>query len=180
MRCGRGSACSCTRASRSRCPRSSAATAAKLAAFATVAAGAVGCVPRVSSPTASAVRRSRSSRWRCPAAARRRSACCSAAALAPRRRVPRLGHQHRRRFRAVLGVDRRARRPLARRDDAHAADGDGFHADAGHDPPDPVLGRQLGWRYAFVPLAIGPAIGVYAMARLRAHPRVGAAGRRAR
>ncbi len=29
----------------------------------------------------------------------------------------------------------------------------------------------LGWRYAFVPLAIGPAIGVWAMARLRAHPR---------
>ena len=29
----------------------------------------------------------------------------------------------------------------------------------------------LGWRYAFVPLAIGPALGVWAMARLRAHPR---------
>jgi len=28
----------------------------------------------------------------------------------------------------------------------------------------------LGWRYAFVPLAIGPALGVWAMARLRAHP----------
>jgi MFS family permease len=28
----------------------------------------------------------------------------------------------------------------------------------------------MGWRYAFVPLCIGPAIGVYAMARLRAHP----------
>jgi hypothetical protein len=31
--------------------------------------------------------------------------------------------------------------------------------------------EAIGWRYAFVPLAIGPAIGVYAMARLRAHPR---------
>jgi MFS family permease len=29
----------------------------------------------------------------------------------------------------------------------------------------------MGWRHAFVPLAIGPAIGVLAMARLRAHPR---------
>jgi MFS family permease len=29
----------------------------------------------------------------------------------------------------------------------------------------------VGWRYAFVPLAIGPALGVWAMARLRAHPR---------
>ena len=28
-----------------------------------------------------------------------------------------------------------------------------------------------GWRYAFVPLAIGPALGVWAMLRLRAHPR---------
>ena len=30
--------------------------------------------------------------------------------------------------------------------------------------------EAMGWRYAFVPLAIGPAIGVWAMARLRAHP----------
>jgi MFS family permease len=29
----------------------------------------------------------------------------------------------------------------------------------------------MGWRYAFLPLAIGPAIGVWAMARLRQHPR---------
>jgi len=29
----------------------------------------------------------------------------------------------------------------------------------------------MGWRYAFVPLSIGPAIGVLAMAKLRAHPR---------
>jgi hypothetical protein len=29
----------------------------------------------------------------------------------------------------------------------------------------------MGWRYAFVPLSIGPAIGVFAMARLRVHPR---------
>ena len=28
----------------------------------------------------------------------------------------------------------------------------------------------LGWRYAFLPLAIGPFLGVWAMARLRAHP----------
>ena len=35
----------------------------------------------------------------------------------------------------------------------------------------PPLVESLGWRYAFVPLAIGPAVGVFAMARLRAHPR---------
>jgi MFS family permease len=29
----------------------------------------------------------------------------------------------------------------------------------------------MGWRYAFLPLAIGPAVGVWAMARLRADPR---------
>ena len=28
----------------------------------------------------------------------------------------------------------------------------------------------MGWRSAFVPLSIGPAIGVWAMARLRARP----------
>ena len=31
--------------------------------------------------------------------------------------------------------------------------------------------EAIGWRYAFAPLAIGPAIGVWAMARLRADPR---------
>ncbi len=31
--------------------------------------------------------------------------------------------------------------------------------------------EAMGWRYAFVPLAIGPAVGVWAMARLRANPR---------
>ncbi|CAG0998341.1 hypothetical protein BURK1_02684 [Burkholderiales bacterium] len=35
----------------------------------------------------------------------------------------------------------------------------------------PPLVEALTWRYAFVPLAIGPAIGVWAMARLRMHPR---------
>jgi len=34
----------------------------------------------------------------------------------------------------------------------------------------PLWVDALGWRYAFVPLAIGPALGVWAMARLRAHP----------
>ena len=35
----------------------------------------------------------------------------------------------------------------------------------------PYLVDALGWRYAFVPLAVGPAVGVWAMLRLRAHPR---------
>jgi MFS family permease len=34
----------------------------------------------------------------------------------------------------------------------------------------PYVVDAIGWRYAFVPLAIGPALGVWAMARLRAHP----------
>jgi MFS family permease len=34
----------------------------------------------------------------------------------------------------------------------------------------PLWVDALGWRYAFVPLAIGPALGVWAMARLREHP----------
>ena len=35
----------------------------------------------------------------------------------------------------------------------------------------PYLIDALGWRYAFVPLAIGPAAGIWAMARLRVDPR---------
>jgi MFS family permease len=35
----------------------------------------------------------------------------------------------------------------------------------------PYLVEALGWRYAFAPLAIGPALGIWAMARLRLHPR---------
>jgi MFS family permease len=35
----------------------------------------------------------------------------------------------------------------------------------------PYLVDAVGWRFAFMPLAIGPALGVWAMARLRAHPR---------
>jgi hypothetical protein len=34
----------------------------------------------------------------------------------------------------------------------------------------PLWVEAVGWRHAFVPLAIGPAAGVLAMARLRAHP----------
>lgn len=34
----------------------------------------------------------------------------------------------------------------------------------------PVFVDVVGWRYAFAPLAVGPFLGVWAMARLRAHP----------
>lgn len=34
----------------------------------------------------------------------------------------------------------------------------------------PLWVDALGWRYAFMPLALGPLLGVIAMARLRAHP----------
>lgn len=34
----------------------------------------------------------------------------------------------------------------------------------------PYLVDAVGWPYAFMPLAIGPALGVWAMARLRVHP----------
>jgi MFS family permease len=34
----------------------------------------------------------------------------------------------------------------------------------------PLWVEALGWRYAFAPLAVGPALGVWAMIRLRAHP----------
>lgn len=34
----------------------------------------------------------------------------------------------------------------------------------------PHFVAAMSWRYAFVPLAIGPAIGVWAMARLRFRP----------
>jgi MFS family permease len=44
----------------------------------------------------------------------------------------------------------------------------------------PYFVDAVGWRYAFVPLAAGPAAGVWAMARLRSHPRASqlAGGRR--
>ncbi len=35
----------------------------------------------------------------------------------------------------------------------------------------PYFVEVVGWRYAFMPLAVGPALGVWAMARLRLHPR---------
>ena len=44
----------------------------------------------------------------------------------------------------------------------------------------PALVEALGWRWAFAPLAIGPFLGVWAMARLRAHPRYSEAARVAR
>jgi dipeptide/tripeptide permease len=34
----------------------------------------------------------------------------------------------------------------------------------------PYVVDALGWTYAFSVLAVGPAFGVYAMGRLRAHP----------
>ena len=34
----------------------------------------------------------------------------------------------------------------------------------------PLLVEAVGWRFAFAPLALGPLFGIWAMARLRAHP----------
>jgi len=34
----------------------------------------------------------------------------------------------------------------------------------------PILVDWLGWRYAFMPLALGPMVGIWAMLRLRRHP----------
>jgi len=34
----------------------------------------------------------------------------------------------------------------------------------------PQMAEAVGWRYAFVPLALGPLVGAYAMLRLRRHP----------
>ena len=61
-----------------------------------------------------------------------------------RRALPRLGREHRRRFRAILGVDRRAVRPRLGGHDADAADGARLHADARDDPPDAVP-RSTPW-----------------------------------
>jgi hypothetical protein len=32
------------------------------------------------------------------------------------------------------------------------------------------MAEAFGWRFAFMPLAIGPFVGAYAMLRLRRHP----------
>jgi MFS family permease len=34
----------------------------------------------------------------------------------------------------------------------------------------PHVVDAVGWRWAFAPLALGPVVGIYAMARLRRHP----------
>ena len=121
-RCGRGSACSSTASFALTLPPDAAPVAAKLAAFATIAAGGDrlgrrGPARRPARPHDDHDRRDGGDR----APARRRSASCSAAIPAWLvARLRGLGHQHRRRLRAVLGVDRRAGRPRARRHDADA------------------------------------------------------------
>ncbi len=94
-----------------RCRRTSAPVAAKLAAFATIAAGAIGSV-------GAGLLADRLGRTTLTIVAMAVSGSCAATIgflfggdpvwlVAA---VHRLGHQHRRRFGAVLGVDRRARR----------------------------------------------------------------------
>ncbi len=119
--------------------------AAKLAAFATIGAGAVGAV-------AAGFLADRLGRTTITIGAMAISGACAAIDRPPLRRladrgdgaVRRLGHHHRRRFGAVLGVDRRAGRAAVGRNDAERADGGGLHADAGHDPRDAVPGRGDG------------------------------------
>ena len=108
-RCGRGSACSSPRASRSSLPADGAATAAKLAAFATIAAGAIGSV-------GAGLFADRLGRTTLTIAAMAISGTCAATigflyGGAPSWLVALgldLGHQHRRGLGAVLGVDRGA------------------------------------------------------------------------
>ena len=116
-------------------PPDVAPVAAKLAAFATIGAGALGLGRRGPSGRPARPhddhdrrdgdqrklrRHDRLSLWRCPRAGRRA--------------VHRLGHHHRRRLGTVLGIHRRVVRAAVGGDDAEPADGAGLHADARHDP----------------------------------------------
>ena len=105
-------------------PADVAPMAAKLAAFATIAAGGIGSV-------AAGLLADRLGRTTITIAAMAISGTCAATIgflFGGDRRAAivavchRLGHQHRRRLRAVLGVDRGALRPRARRHDADGAD----------------------------------------------------------
>ena len=105
-------------------PAAEAPTAAKLAAFATVAAGAIGSV-------GAGLLADRLGRTTITIVAMAVSGSCAATVgllfggnpVLARRALPRLGREHRRRFRAVLGVGRRAVRSRLGGHDADAADG---------------------------------------------------------
>ena len=145
-RCGRGSACSCNASFALTLPPASAPIAAKLAAFATIGAGAIGCVGaglarRPARPHDADDHRDGGQRQ---LRGERRTASSAATPVAAGRRLHRLGHQHRRRLGAVLRVDRGAGRSGARRHDADRADRARLHADAGHDPPAAVFRRRAG------------------------------------
>ena len=134
---------------------------------------------RACSPIGSAARRSPSPRWRSAAPAPRRSASCSAAL---RSWLVALG--------VVWGISIVADSAQFSASIAELADRErvgtmltvqtalGFTLTLVTIHLMPALVDALGWRYAFAPLAIGPALGIWAMARLRAASAFASARRR--
>ena len=116
---------------------------AKLATFATVGVGALGCL-------AGGVFADRLGRTTLTILAMAVSGACAATVgflyggspwLAADSRLPGLGPRHRRRFGAVLGLGRRALQARAGRHHADAADRARLYPHAHHHPPDAALGR---------------------------------------
>ena len=151
------------RASRSRCPRTSRADAARSSPRSRPSAsGAIGCVGAGCWPTGSAARRSRSSRW--PIS----GSCAAGVGVAVRRAARGRSWPS-----ASSGASASSRtRRSSRRRSPSCADRSrvgtmltlqtalGFTLTLATIHLMPPLVEALGWRYAFVPLAIGPAVGV--------------------
>ncbi|GEM_PF-4880594 len=84
--------------------------------------------------------------------------------------VPRVGLRGGRRLGSVLGDGDRDRRRRSPGDRPHPPDGAGFPPHPRHHPGVPLVAEAAGWRWAFAGLAVGPALGVVAMVRLRRSP----------
>ena len=81
-----------------------------------------------------------------------------------------VGLRHRGRLRAVLDDGHGARRPGLRRDGTDVATRRGFALTVATIWLIPFLEATFGWQWAFAFLALGPALGVLAMMRLKALP----------